>query len=219
MDQTLTRPLALSTPIKHLPLKRIFDVIFSLLVLTLGSPIFLILALAVKITSKGKVIYGHERIGRGGKKFLCYKFRTMYTDADKRLSRLLISFPKLRREWETNYKLKKDPRVTVVGRFLRRTSLDELPQFWNILKGDMSVVGPRPITSQELDEQVKGEAPHFLRIRPGLTGPWQVAGRSNLTYAERIEIDLEYIDHHSLMWDLVIILKTIPAVCLARGAY
>lgn len=136
--------------IRHFPIKRSFDLVFSLLCLVTGSPVFLIIAFLIYITSPGKVIYSHERIGRGGKPFRCYKFRSMYADADKRLNDLLAKNPDLKKEWETTFKLKNDPRVTPFGLFLRKTSLDEIPQFWNVLKGDLSVVGPRPVVNEEI---------------------------------------------------------------------
>ncbi|NGX58739.1 MAG: Undecaprenyl phosphate N,N'-diacetylbacillosamine 1-phosphate transferase [Chlamydiae bacterium] len=206
-------------PVRHIPIKRIFDLLFSLTMMILGSPLFLLLAVLVKVTSRGAIIFGHERVGRGGCRFVCYKFRTMHPDAEQRLQQILNSDPKLKEEWKTHYKLKRDPRITWVGKFLRKTSLDELPQFWNVLKGDLSVVGPRPVTENELKNELGPYAARFLTIRPGLTGPWQVSGRNNTSYTQRIRFDIYYIRHRSFTWDLYLILLTIPAIISARGAY
>lgn len=205
--------------IRHIPVKRIFDILFSLIVLVLGSPIFILLALLVKATSRGPAFFVHERIGRGGCRFQCYKFRTMHPNAEERLQDILHSNPQFASEWNTHYKLKNDPRVTWLGSFLRKTSLDELPQFWNVLKGDLSVVGPRPVTESELKNELGPYATRFLSIRPGLTGPWQVSGRNNVSFAQRIRFDIHYIRHQSFTWDLYLILLTIPAMITTRGAY
>jgi undecaprenyl-phosphate galactose phosphotransferase len=206
--------------IKHIPVKRGFDILFSFLCLLIGAPVYLLIALFIFVTSPGKVIYSHERIGRGGKPFRCYKFRSMYLDADRRLKDILASNPALREEWETTYKLKNDPRITPFGSFLRKTSLDELPQFWNVLKGDLSVVGPRPVVKEEVEKYLCMKAYKILSIRPGLTGPWQVSGRSDIKcYQTRIKLDEYYVDNHSFLLDLKLIIKTIPAVLFSKGAY
>lgn len=206
-------------PVRHYPFKRAFDIVFSLCALVIGSPIFLLVALFVRFSSKGRVIYSHERIGRGGKAFRCYKFRTMYRDADQRLKDILAKNPDLKEEWERKHKLSKDPRVTPIGAFLRKTSLDELPQFWNVLKGDLSVVGPRPVVKAEVQRFLGFRAPLILSVRPGLTGIWQVSGRSNTSYEERLAMDEEYIAKQSLFLDLKLILRTVPAMVFTRGAY
>ncbi len=205
--------------IKHRAIKRIFDMSFSLAILTLLSPVFLLIALAIKLSSKGPIVYGHKRIGRGGKIFNCYKFRTMYPDADVRLKEILKTSPELQAEWERSYKLKNDPRVTPIGSFLRKTSLDEFPQFWNVLKGDLSVVGPRPVIKDEIVKYYGVKAGKVLSIRPGLTGLWQVSGRSDTSYARRILLDEEYINNQSLALDIKLVLKTIPAMLSSKGAY
>lgn len=210
---------SLGVEVKHIPIKRLFDLLFSLLVLVLGSPLFLFIALAIFFSSPGKVIYAQQRIGRGGKPFRCYKFRTMYADADARLHELLAQDPELRQEWEATRKLKKDPRVTPFGKLLRKSSLDEIPQFWNVLKGDLSVVGPRPVQKDEIERYFGEKAVKILKMRPGITGNWQVHGRSDTCYQRRICLDEEYIDNHSLYWDLKLIAKTIPCLILMRGAY
>jgi exopolysaccharide production protein ExoY len=217
--QTMVLPQVFQCEIKHIPVKRAFDIVFSLLVLILGIPIFAIIALAVCLSSKGKIFYSHERVGRGGTPFRCYKFRTMYSDADARLQEILNSDPEKKMEWEQSHKLKNDPRVTPLGALLRRTSLDELPQFWNVLKGDLSVVGPRPVVHAEIARHFGVKANKILSIRPGLTGIWQVMGRSDTSYSMRIMLDEKYVDTHSLLLDLKLIVKTIPSMISARGAY
>lgn len=204
---------------QRMPSKRVFDVLFSLFALAVTFPLFMLISFAIRLTSPGKVIYAHERLGRGGKPFKCYKFRTMYANADEKLRHLLRDHPEVKQEWERSYKLKNDPRITPVGRFLRKTSLDELPQFLNVLKGDLSVVGPRPIVQQEAEKYVKEKTPLLLSIKPGLTGLWQVSGRSNTSYERRIELDLLYIEKQSLLLDCKLILKTLPAMFSRDGAY
>jgi exopolysaccharide production protein ExoY len=208
-----------SIQIKHNPFKRIFDILFSTAVLAMTAPMMAIIALLVRFSSKGNIVYAHERIGRGGKPFKCYKFRTMYRDADSRLKDILDSCPLMRQEWEQMHKLKNDPRVTPIGKFLRKTSLDEFPQFWNVLRGDLSVVGPRPVVRYEVTRHLGPKAAKILSIRPGLTGLWQVSGRSDTTYAKRIQLDEEYIDKQSILLDMKIISLTIPRMISSRGAY
>jgi len=205
--------------IHHTPIKRLFDIFFSLLTLALLSPLFLFIAVIVKCSSPGKIFYKQKRIGRGGVPFFCYKFRTMYQDADAKLSTILKSSPHLAKEWKENHKLKNDPRVTPVGHFLRKTSLDELPQFFNALKGDLSIVGPRPVVQEEIETHFKEKAAKILSIRPGITGKWQVTGRSNISYSKRIRLEEEYIDKHSFSLDLKLIFKTVPKMIFSKGAY
>lgn len=205
--------------IRHIPVKRAFDICFSLCALILGSPLFLLIAL-ITFLSSGKVFYAHERIGRGCLPFRCYKFRSMYSDADQRLNEILASDPEKKAEWEKTFKLKQDPRVTPIGAFLRKTSLDELPQFWNVLKGDLSIVGPRPVVKAELNKYFGVKAYKILSVRPGITGVWQVSGRSNIEcYQQRIKLDESYVDNQSFLLDLKIIAKTIPAIMTSKGAY
>nr|WP_296449302.1 sugar transferase [Vulcanococcus sp.] len=201
-------------------LKRGGDIVFSLLVLGLGSPLFLLLAVLVKLSSRGSVFYCQRRIGRGYKGFGCLKFRTMRRDADRVLAAMLEADPKLRAEFERDHKLKRDPRITPLGKFLRRSSLDELPQFINVLRGEMSVVGPRPIVWDELRRYGRN-MDKVLSVRPGLTGLWQVSGRNNLTYRTRVRLDLTYVRNRSFWLDLGIVLRTIGVVLLPmdRGAY
>lgn len=216
------KQFGLSSPawkIRHLPVKRIFDLSFSLLVLVIGLPVFLLIALGIKCTSKGNIFYSQIRIGRGGKAFRCFKFRTMYADADERLEALLQQDPVKRAEWEANRKLKQDPRITPIGNFLRKTSLDEIPQFFNVLKGNLSIVGPRPVVQEEIDQFFGVKAYKILSIRPGLTGIWQVSGRNNTSYPYRVHLDETYVDSQTLWLDVKLIIKTIPCMIFARGAY
>lgn len=205
--------------VRHIPIKRSFDIIFSLCALVLASPLLLFITVLVLISSPGNIIYSQVRIGRGGRSFRMYKFRTMYQDASARLEEYLEKNPLLRREWEENFKLKNDPRVTPIGKFLRLTSMDELPQFINVLKGDLSVVGPRPVVKEEIDRFYGPIAHKVLSVRPGITGLWQVSGRSHLTYSDRVALDEKYVENQSMFLDLKLIIKTVPAILLSRGAY
>lgn len=205
--------------IRHMPLKRIFDILFSVLILIFGAPLFFLIALAVKCTTTGSIIFSHERIGRGGKRFQCYKFRTMHADAEQRLKAILKNDPERKKEWDATHKLKNDPRITPIGKILRKTSLDELPQFWNVLIGDLSVVGPRPVVYREIVNHFDGKAGKILSIRPGITGIWQVSGRNDISYKTRIQLDEKYVDNQSLMMDMKLIIQTIPVMIQAKGAY
>ncbi|RUM35469.1 MAG: sugar transferase, partial [Desulfobulbus sp.] len=201
------------------------DVVFSSLFLVLMSPVMLLIMLCIKLDSRGPVFYRHTRIMATGREFKCLKFRTMEVDADRKLSELLEKDPELAEEWEQNYKLKEDPRITRIGRFLRRTSLDELPQFFNVLKGEMSVVGARPIVGKELEEYYKKSdsdqsAGRYVSMKPGITGPWQVSKRNDIDdYQERVELDDWYVLNHSLWYDIKIICKTIRCMFSGKGAY
>ena len=197
-------------------IKRTFDIIFSLLVLILLSPLLLIIAILIKLDSEGPVIFRQVRVGKDGKLFVSYKFRTMYVDAEERLKEILENDPEARKEWETYWKLKNDPRVTRVGRWLRKTSLDELPQFFNVLKGDMSVVGPRPYIPSEL-KHIQEYAKIILSVRPGITGLWQVSGRNEVGYRVRMLLDTLYVVNWSFWLDMVIIFKTILVVLKGKG--
>ena len=197
--------------------KWILDKILSVLAFLVLLPIMAIIAVIVKITSRGPVLFGHTRIGKGGKKFRCWKFRTMYVDADQRLEKILASNPSAAAEWNTNFKLKNDPRVTPFGKFLRKTSLDEIPQFFNVFAGTMALVGPRPI--------VDGEVPFygedfrvFSIVKPGVTGLWQVSGRSDTGYTRRVALDVEYVMNWSPWLDIWILLRTVVSVLTLRGA-
>jgi undecaprenyl-phosphate galactose phosphotransferase len=176
------------------------------------------LAIAMLLAADGPILYVHERIGRGKVLFPCFKFRTMYADADERLVSFLKVSPAAREEWERDFKLKNDPRITAVGRVLRQTSLDELPQLWNVLRGDMSLVGPRPIVEKELLRYGCG-AVEYLSVRPGITGLWQVNGRNRTTYDRRVELDLYYVRNWTLRLDFAILIKTVWVVAIGYGAY
>jgi exopolysaccharide production protein ExoY len=202
----------------RLAAKRALDILGASALLLATLPVFLILAIMVKMDG-GKVFYAHERVGRGGRLFGCLKFRSMVADADRRLAMLLERDPVARAEWESTRKLKNDPRVTWVGRFLRGTSLDELPQIINVLRGDMSLVGPRPVQAAELAAYYGQAAQHYLAVRPGITGPWQVSGRNDTSYAQRVALDVAYVMHPSLTNDIRILLRTPGAVLARRGAY
>ncbi|MBQ8605415.1 MAG: sugar transferase [Clostridia bacterium] len=196
--------------------KRIFDVVSCMMALILLAPVFLIIAIAIKCDSRGPVFYKHHRIGKNGVPFGMYKFRSMIVDADKAFDTFT---PEQMEEYEENYKLDNDPRVTKVGNFLRRTSLDELPQLVNVIKGDISIVGPRPIVEKELESQyTKAEAEKFLSVIPGITGYWQANGRSSVSYKQRKALELYYVDNASFMLDIKIIFKTFSAVLKRDGA-
>ena len=200
--------------------KRIFDILFSLFVLVFFSPVYLGLALLIFLSSPGPIFYIQERVGENHQTFNCIKFRTMVHNADEVLGEILASCPQVRSEFEESFKLKHDPRITWIGQFLRITSLDEFPQFWNVLKGDMSVVGPRPLVVEELPKY--GDSiDKVLTIRPGITGLWQVSGRNDIPYPKRVKIDVYYVNSRSLWMDLWIVIKTIGVVIFPQnnGAY
>lgn len=199
-------------------LKRAFDVVSAVGLMTVAVPLGLLIAAAIRLETRGPVFYRQTRIGRGGHLFSLWKFRSMAVNSHELLERYLAEHPDLLAEWEATHKLKDDPRVTRVGRFLRRRSLDELPQLWNVLKGDMSLIGPRPIVDEELPKYGDAFA-LYQRVKPGLTGLWQVSGRSDLSYRRRVELDSHYIRHWSLWLDLKVIWKTVGVLLRAHGAY
>jgi Undecaprenyl-phosphate galactose phosphotransferase WbaP len=198
-------------------LKRGLDIVLSGLALLLLWPLFAYVAFQIRKT-KGPVFYGHERIGKDGKKFACYKFRTMVPDADQTLKQLLESCPDSRSEWEQDFKLKNDPRITPIGNFLRRSSLDELPQLWNVFIGEMSLVGPRPVTEEELPKY-GDKLEFYLATRPGITGLWQVSGRNDVSYEVRTHLDAWYVKNWNVWYDIVILFKTVHVVIGEHGAY
>ncbi len=178
-----------------------------------------IIFLLIKMNSPGPAFYVHRRIGCEGRQFGCIKFRTMHADSDARLRALLACDPTAAREYAAEAKLRNDPRIIAgIGTVLRKTSLDEVPQFFNVLKGDMSVIGPRPVTQEELDRHYGASAPDVLSARPGISGLWQVSGRSGLSYAERVRLDLDYVRDWGFMRDVAILLRTVVVVILGRGA-
>ncbi|CAG4884369.1 putative Undecaprenyl-phosphate galactose phosphotransferase [Georgfuchsia toluolica] len=198
-------------------IKRSFDLVVASLLLILLSPFLLALAILIR-REGGTAIYGHTRIGRGGKPFKCLKFRSMRPDADKILKQLLENDPAAKAEWEKDFKLRNDPRITPVGHFLRKTSLDELPQLINVVRGEMSLVGPRPIVTAEL-ERYEDSVDLYLQVRPGVTGLWQISGRNETSYAQRVSLDAWYVRNWSLWYDIAILFKTINVVFNRHGAY
>jgi len=198
-------------------IKRLFDIIVSLLLLIFLSPLFAFLSWKIR-SSGGGAIFGHLRIGQHEKQFHCLKFRTMVENADEVLAQVLERDPDARTEWEQDFKLKNDPRITPIGQFLRETSLDELPQLWNVLKGDMSLVGPRPIIQEEL-KRYGNQAGYYLEARPGITGLWQISGRNDTGYEDRVALDCWYVRNWSLWYDLVVLFKTVRVVLKKEGAY
>jgi lipopolysaccharide/colanic/teichoic acid biosynthesis glycosyltransferase len=201
-------------------IKRLFDIFFALLVLILCAPVYPILAGAIAFTSSGSIFYIQERVGKNYRHFGCIKFRTMIPDADRVLLEMIAASDELRQEFSANFKLKADPRITKIGKFLRITNLDEFPQFINVLKGEMSVVGPRPLVPEEIERYGK-DIDRVLTIRPGITGLWQVSGRNDIPYDERIQIDVNYVKQRNFWLDLQIVLKTIRLTVMTKnnGAY
>jgi Undecaprenyl-phosphate galactose phosphotransferase WbaP len=220
IQQPTTQTIGLERDRKSLfPIaKRALDVIGAGLGLVLLAPFFLVVALLVRADG-GPAFFAHQRVGRGGKLFGCLKFRSMVIDSQARLEALLASDPAARAEWEATRKLKNDPRITRIGRFLRSTSLDELPQLINVLRGDMSLVGPRPVQEAEIDRYYGASAAHYMAVRPGITGLWQVSGRSETSYESRVALDVSYVSRPSMLADLSILLRTPVAVLSRRGAH
>ncbi len=198
--------------------KRAFDVAFAASMLVLLAPFFLMVMILIKLSSSGRSLYGHERVGRGGRSFKCLKFRTMVSNGDEVLSKHLENDPLARQEWEATRKLRNDPRVNIVGQVLRKTSVDELPQLINVLRGEMSLVGPRPVVFDEL-RYYGGKKFHYLSARPGLTGLWQVSGRSDASYDQRVGFDSHYCENWTFGNDIMLICRTMPAVLTRRGTY
>ena len=211
VTQTRNNPLSRYTTYDCV--KRLIDLLGATTALLLLAPLMAVLAAVVKLTSPGPVFFRHVRLGRDGIEFYCYKLRTMVADAET----VLASSPELRALFDVNFKLERDPRLTRVGAFLRRTSLDELPQFYNVLNGTMSLIGPRPIVPRER-AKYGSVVDKLLSVKPGLGGAWQAYGRSNTTYDRRIALDMYYIDNHSLLLDLKLILLTLLMVVRGQGA-
>ena len=200
--------------------KIIFDISFALTFLIIGFPIFVIIALLIKLSSRGPIFFLQERIGKNKKKFNCIKFRTMHPEAQDILENLINTNEKIRKEFEETHKLKNDPRITQIGKFLRKTSLDEIPQFLNVLKMEMSIVGPRPIVKEEIKKYGKSYN-KVISIKPGITGLWQVSGRNNLSYKRRILLDCIYVENINVFLDLRIIIRTFGVIFFPndRGAF
>jgi lipopolysaccharide/colanic/teichoic acid biosynthesis glycosyltransferase len=221
ISKKLSKSLAPKSTLKSSDLvKRLFDIIFSLSVLILCAPVYLLLAGSIALTSSGAVFFIQKRVGKNHQHFYCIKFRTMIPDADLHLQEMMAQSDELRQEFLANFKLKQDPRITRIGKFLRITNLDEFPQFINVLKGEMSVVGPRPLVPEELERYGK-DIDRVLTIRPGITGLWQVSGRNDLPYDERIRIDVRYVKDRNFWLDLQIVFKTILLTVMTKnnGAY
>ena len=199
-------------------IKRSCDFLLSSIGLIALLPFLLLIALLIRLTSPGPILFGNRRIGAGGQEFTAWKFRSMCVDAEETLRRVLVENPRLREEWEMDQKIRNDPRVTWVGRILRKTSLDELPQLWNVLRGEMSLVGPRPIIAG-LVEKYGPNYSLYCKVRPGISGLWQVSGRNNTTYEERVRLDEYYVRNWSVWLDLYILGKTIKVVLTGDGAY
>ncbi len=201
-------------------MKRVFDIAFAIVALLSFLPIFVVVALVVSLTSRGPIFFLHRRIGYDGRAFKCVKFRTMHVNGDAILSAHFKANPDAQKEYESTRKLAKDPRIIPgVGRILRKTSLDEIPQFLNVLLGQMSVVGPRPVTAEEIEDCYGHDAGQVLSARPGITGLWQVSGRNNLSYARRVSLDLSYVGNWSLFSDIKLIMRTASVVLTGKGAY
>jgi len=207
---------ARSTPARAIP-KRVLDVLGGALLGVVFLPLMLVIGLLLR-RDGGPIIYRHRRVGHGGQSFECLKFRTMVPDADRVLGELLENHDELKAEWVQDHKLRNDPRVTGIGRFLRRTSLDELPQLWNVMRGEMSLVGPRPVVREELMRYGRC-LPIYLSAKPGITGLWQVTGRNDTDYRRRVALDVYYVRKQNLLLDLYILLKTTRVVLGGGGAY
>jgi exopolysaccharide production protein ExoY len=199
-------------------IKRMLDISMALSALVALSPLFVLTALLIKLTDRGPIFYRHVRLGHGRRSFACVKFRTMVANADEVLAEHLRSSSDAAAEWARSRKLKNDPRVTSVGAVLRKLSVDELPQLINVLRGEMSMVGPRPIVFDEVP-LYGADIDFYFSARPGLTGVWQVSGRSDAAYSRRVALDRRYVENWSLWTDLVVVIKTVPAVLTARNAY
>jgi lipopolysaccharide/colanic/teichoic acid biosynthesis glycosyltransferase len=212
--ETYTQVNTKGSKLKYEIVKRALDIALSTIGMVVLFPVFLIIGICIKIDSKGPVFFMHDRIGKDGKKIKIYKFRTMYKNAEDMKNNFT---PKQIEEFNENYKLKNDPRVTRVGKILRRTSLDELPQILNIFKGELSLIGPRPVVEGEIEKYGPNKS-KFLSVKPGLTGYWQANGRSSTTYEERMNMELYYIDNRSLWLDVKVFFKTFISVIKKEGA-
>ncbi len=207
------RPTVEIHPIPYHSYKRMMDILVSAVALVLFSPIFLLVAIAIKITSRGPLLFKQTRVGLGGRHFTCLKFRSMIVDADEMKAKL----EHLNEATGPVFKIKNDPRMTSIGKFIRKASLDELPQLWNVFVGDMSIVGPRPAVPNEVEKYKQREFGR-LAVRPGITCIWQISGRSDLSFDEWMQLDLKYIENMSFWGDIKIVWQTVPAVLTGRGA-
>lgn len=198
--------------------KRLFDIVASLLALILLSPVFLVVTILIKREDKGPAIFKQSRIGKNGKEIKIYKFRSMVMNGEKVLEEMMAKDEKIREEYLTNKKLDNDPRITKIGKFIRKTSIDELPQLINVLKGEMSLVGPRPYLFREIEEGMGNYYKYIVSCKPGITGYWQVNGRSNTTFEERCQMDKYYVKHIGIWLDIKILFKTVGVVLFGKGA-
>ena len=196
---------------------RALDIAVASLLLIFVAPLLILVAVLVFLADRGPILFAHRRLGREGESFPCFKFRTMVVDADRRLLQLLATESATRAEWERDFKLRRDPRITALGAFLRKTSIDELPQLVNVLRGEMSIVGPRPIAEGEIERYGRYFA-HYCAVKPGLTGLWLVSGRRGLSYRRRVALDVSYARNKCLRLDLQILAMTVPAALLAKGS-
>jgi exopolysaccharide production protein ExoY len=198
--------------------KRVFDIICSSILILITLPVFIVVAAAIKLCDGGPIFFSHRRVGFSARPFYCLKFRTMAVDADAKLATCLATNRQLAAEWAATRKLKKDPRLIAIGEILRKTSVDELPQLFNILRGEMSLVGPRPVVSDELS-YYGGDVNLYLSVKPGLTGAWQITGRNDTSYETRVKLDRDYCTNWSMLADILIVIKTVPVVIFCRGSY
>lgn len=193
------------------------DIVIASVALVFVFPLLLVVGILIRLQDGGRAVYAQKRYGRNGRTFMCFKLRSMVANADERLQEILATDPAARAEWEQTQKFVNDPRITPLGHFIRKTSIDELPQLLNILRGEMSLVGPRPIVENEIAKY--GESYRdYCAVRPGLTGLWQVEGRSNTSYEERVQLDVKYTRTRTFIGDIMIMLRTVPAVLMSRGA-
>lgn len=199
--------------------KMFFDYSLTAVGTVVISPLLFYIAYRINKEDPGPIFFAHTRIGKDGKPFPCYKFRSMVVNSKEMLEKHLAENPEARAEWEREFKLKNDPRITLIGQFLRKSSLDELPQIFNVLKGEMSLVGPRPVVQEELDKYYGEAVKEYCSVKPGITGLWQVSGRSDVDYPERVAMDVEYVRTRSFWKDIVILYKTFDVVLNKKGAY
>ena len=207
-----------SRSLNYFILKRLFDLALAIPTAIFLTPIMISIVLLIKIFDRGPAIFKQRRIGLGGQDFYCYKFRTMTVDAEERIRALIETDSQAAEEWARDQKLKNDPRITPLGKFLRKSSLDELPQIWNIIKGEMSFVGPRPIVHDEI-KKYGNQYIAYVSVPPGITGLWQVSGRNDVEYEERVQLDAQYAHTRKIWNDIGILFKTIPAILFSKGAY
>lgn len=212
------RKSSVSATIMDSTITRAIDIVVSCCTLLFFAPLLIIIAVMVYLSDPGPILFGQARMGKDGKTFRCWKFRSMVVDAEQRLNDLLASDPQARAEWALDHKLKADPRITMIGVFLRKSSLDELPQLFNVLKGEMHLVGPRPIVAAEINRYGRYYT-DYCSVSPGITGLWQISGRNDVSYRRRVTLDVVYARSRNWRFDLMLLAKTVPAVLFAKGSY